>query len=886
MSRSRWRRIQELFQAAADLPIADRAAFLKRECQDDLELVADVLDLLQEDARPGSILDRGLASVVQGSLADDHPAGPAEIGPYRILKLLGEGGMGVVYLAERKDLGGQVAVKVLRDAWLSPARRERFENEQRTLVQLEHPAIAALHDAGLLADGTPWFSMEYVEGEPLTDDCAAHSLSVEARLRLFREVCEAVSHAHQRFVVHRDLKPSNILVKLDGTIKLLDFGIAKRIESLDIAADSTRTGLRMMTPAYAAPEQFRGQGFGVQTDIYSLGVILYELLTSRIPFDLTGLSPREAEALILEHVPLKPSVLARASGVDPALRHVGRAAWADLDVLCPKAMHKDPGRRYQTVEALIRDIDHFLKGEPLEARPDTWGYRIGKFMRRHTAGVAAACLMAVALISLTGFYTLRLASARNAALASAARTQRIQEFTLGLFQGGDPEAGPAINLQVSTLIDRGVLAARSLDGEPEVQADLYSTLGGIYQRLGHLSRASELLSLALERRTALLGAVHPEVARSLVDLGLLRLEEARYDEAEALIRDGLSRARHERAEGDELVAQASSALGQVLGARGQYSEAIRVLERAAQQRERAGVRMPEPVLAGILYELASVHFYAGNYAECEQLNLRVLDALKNLYGGHHPLVASVLVNLGAIRFELGQYADAEAHYRQAVNITEAWYGDEHPGTAGHQTMLGRALLYQGRHEEAALSLERALAIRERVYGLGHPAVASTLNEIGNIAVAQERYAEAEAAFQRMLAIYRIVYPDGHYLTAIALANLGSVSMNQKDYARAEPLLRQSIEIYEAMLGPDHLNTGIARIKLGRVLLRTGQLTAAEAQTLTGYKILSAQADPAVSFLRAARTDLVEIYRLLGRSDERARYQHELEQVHDAQARTP
>ncbi len=499
MDSARWQRIQALFHEAADLPPAEQQAFLKTACGHDDGLLADVLALLQEDARGASLLDRGVAHVAHQMLDEAGPARPAlkEIGPYRIKRVLGEGGMGIVYLAERHDLGSLVAIKILRDAWLSPARRERFASEQRTLAQLNHPSIARLYDADTLADGTPCFVMEYVEGAPLTEYCRQHESSISQRLQLFRAVCEAVQYAHRHAVIHRDLKPSNILVKGDGSIRLLDFGIAKQLDSLDMPMDQTRTGLRLMTPAYAAPEQVRGERVGIHTDVYSLGVILYELLAGQLPFDLSQRTPGEAERMIVEQEPAKPSEAARRVAALPGkgarVPAASQSSWTDLDVLCLTAMHKDAQRRYVSVEALIRDIDHYLKGEPLEARADSLSYRLGKFASRHRRAVSAAAVVFTAVIGLVVFFTVRLTIARNAAVAEAARTQRIQRFMMNLFEGGDKEAGPADNLRVVTLVDRGVQEAKALDGEPRVQAELYQTLGGIYQKLGKFDRADSLL---------------------------------------------------------------------------------------------------------------------------------------------------------------------------------------------------------------------------------------------------------------------------------------------------------------------------------------------------------------------------------------------------------
>ena len=366
MDSTRWQKVQSLFHEAADMPPAEQRVFLETRCGDDSALVSEVLILLEEDARGGSLLDSDVAEVASQIFSDPSSGRLPfkEFGPYRIKRALGEGGMGVVYLAEREDLGNEVAIKILRDAWVSPARRERFNVEQRTLAQLNHPSIARLYDADTSPDGTPFFVMEYVEGVPLTDFCRTMRCTIPERLRLFRAVCEAVLYAHQHAVIHRDLKPSNILVKQDGSIRLLDFGIAKHLENLGELVDQTVTGLRLMTPAYAAPEQIRGEQVGIHSDVYSLGVVLYELLAGRLPFDLSSCTPVQAEKVLTEQEATKPSDAAAKSAASAEASgsavSASRAAWADLDVLCLTAMHKDPQRRYQSVEALIRDVDHYL----------------------------------------------------------------------------------------------------------------------------------------------------------------------------------------------------------------------------------------------------------------------------------------------------------------------------------------------------------------------------------------------------------------------------------------------------------------------------------------------------------------------------------------------
>lgn len=881
MDAPRWERIQALFHEAADLPPAEHRAFVEARTADDPSIAADVLGMLAEDRREGTLLDRPIGEVA-GNVLGAPAADPAlkQIGPYRLIRLIGEGGMGMVYLAERVDLGNKVAIKILRDAWVTPARRERFAIEQRTLAQLNDPSIARLFDADTLQDGTPWFAMEYVEGVPIQEYCAAHRCTVPRILELFRAVCIAVLHAHQHAVIHRDLKPSNILVTPDGQVKLLDFGIAKQLETLDSDPKLTRTGSRLMTPAYASPEQIRGGRLGVQTDIYSLGVILYELLVGRPPFDLSNLTPGEVDRTVLERRPERPSDAARQdpawSAATPASRSRRAASWADLDVLCLVAMQKDAARRYPTVDALIRDIDHYAREEPLEARHDTAGYRLGKFLRRNWKEVSVTAVVLLAVLGLVTFYTIHLTRARNDAVRQAERTRRIQEFMNHLFEGGDEAAGPADSLRVVTLLARGVQEARSLASDPTIQADLFQTLGAIYEQLGDLDRADSLLTESLALRRTHLGPNDPDVARGMVALGLLRSDQAKFDEAEKLIRGALAIERHGTPEETRATARSMTALGTVLENRGTYDQAIAALTEAARLDSIA--RVPMPDRTPMLTELANCHFYSGNYSISDSLNRVVLDLDRERYGPRHPNVASDLINLGAVQQEMGHYAEAERYYREALGIYRGWYGENHFETAASMTMLGRTLIFQKRLAEADSLLEQALAIRERVYGPNHQSVASTLNELGRVAQQEGKLDEAEADFRRMIDIYEKVYGGKHYLVGIALANLGGVCVDRKNYAEAERLFAEAIERYQETLPADHYYIGIARIRMGRALLRSGRYRDAERATAAGYQIVSAQADPSVQWLQNARQDLSEEYAALGQPDRATHYRAEFDKT--------
>ena len=882
MDEHRWRAVQEIFGRAADLPGENQRAAVEAMCAGDELLLADVLEMLAEDARANPLLDAGLGETARAVL--DFGSLPSlverQIGPYRLLELLGEGGMGVVYLAERTDIGGKVAIKLLRDAWFSPMRRQRFRIEQLTLAQLNHPSIARIYDSNTLEDGTPWFVMEYAEGLPLTDYWSQSGGTVRDALRLMLRVCEAVQYAHSHAIIHRDLKPSNILVSAAGEVKLLDFGIAKQLNADE--ADRTVTGLRMMTLAYAAPEQLSGGAVGVYSDVYALGVLLYELLTGQLPQrePLPGLSGPAMQE------PEKPSVLLRRKGLHrekPGSRkqsalstqsaQLTRAEWTDLDTLVLKALAADPAQRYRTADALMRDTNALLEGHPLEARRQTWSYTIGKFARRNRTLIASLAAMFLLIAGTVVFYTVRLERARNAALQEAARTLRMQQFTQSLFDGGDRAAGPAQDLRAVQLLDRGRQEAASLSADPEMQADMQDTLGGIYQKLGKLDLAEPLLLAALEERRKLPGGANRKVADSLVALGLLRKAQGKLDEAESLTREGLEMERRLRPVSTPDVASAMVALGTVLETRAKYDAARQLLEEALKlqpQGKDATAKTSEN-----LEELANVAFYQGQYDVAERLNNEALAIDERLLGNKNPAVAQELNNLGAIAMNRGDYAASEGFYGRSLAITEAWYGTDHPETAANLTALAQPLTFDNKEAEAQRLLERALAIQERVNGPVNATVATTQNQLGILAFRRKDYAAARRDFTAARDTWKQLFGDEYPSVAVAYSNLGSVCLEEKDNVCAETMYREAVRRLDAT-STNSLNDAVAHSKLGRALFREGRLAEAEHEALVGYNYLVKHVTAGDRFLALARKDLAGIYEGMHRSEEAAHYRAELE----------
>lgn len=860
---ARWQRVQEIFLAALEREPAERGPFVQDICAADQELEEEVLALLRADEEGDALLAEGGLERVAAAVMDAGMPHLEQVGPYRIVRELGRGGMGVVYLGEREDLDARVAIKVLRDAGLSPARLERFLREQRVLSQLHHPDIARLYDAGRLPDGTPYIVMEHAPGRPVTELCVEENLTLEVRLGLFRRACEAVGFAHREAIVHRDLKPSNIFASLDGPtgqpkVTLLDFGIAKELGTL--AEDETATMLRMLTPAYAAPEQIRGEGAGLYTDVYALGVLLYEMLSATRPFDLETLTPGQAEALLEESEPEKPS--RRAEGREGAAR-ASQREWADLDVICAKAMHKEVARRYPSVEALVRDLDRFLSGQPLEARPDELGYRVGKFLRRHRRALAVAGVVLAGIVSLSAFYTYRLAQARDAALAEAARTQRVQDFMLGLF--GDERAGPQEGLTVRELVDRGAREASLLDRDPAIQAELFEMLGSISTELGRFDAAEFQLGRSLEIRRRVFGDEHPETARSLSRLAHLRgREENTLEEAERLARQALAIDRDASVKNDPRVAESLAILGSVLIQQGRYEEAVDVLGEAVVIDEARG---ETPRLSSSLGGLAEALAYLGQHDRAVEINLRLLGIDESLFGSGHPAYAADLLNLAWSREELGESEEAERLAREALEIHREYYGDAHFQTASNLSVLGRILVEQRRFEEAQRVLSEALAINEEVLGPDHRAVGLTLAHLSQIALIEGDLERGRELLERQLRIFEGSFEGDHAWIATVYSNLAVIDFKEGDYAASAEKMRAAISIQEEMLPPGHVDTAIARVKLGQVLLEEQRYAEAEAALRRGHDVLEIKLPADSAWTAQARRDLVTIYEALDRHDE-------------------
>jgi eukaryotic-like serine/threonine-protein kinase len=528
----RWAVLKKVFSKAMELKDEEQKEYLKDACSDDVALLQEI-ELLIDAYNADGILDRSVDQLMVSALTQlkSRETLGKQVGVYRIIEELGYGGTGTVYLAQRADevLQQQVALKMLRASYVIDEQFVRFQSERRILASLNHNNIARLYDGGITGDGQPWFAMEYVKGKPIDEFCHSRNYSPEERLGLFLEVCDAVHYAHRNLIAHRDLKPGNILVTEEGEVKLLDFGIAKLLvqdDNRDDLSPLTHTGLLPLTPAYASPEQIRKQTTTTSSDIYQLGLILFELLTGVRPYEINGKTLGEIERAICETEPIKPSIAAakrikekrpQGNSAQPeAIRQLHKKLRGDLDSIVLKCLRKEPQRRYLSAGLLAEDIRAYLTGKPVSAHPDSLVYRLGKFMRRHKWGVATilAMVLVLAIYAVTiTWYSHKSQLALEEAEQERAKSGQMVDFLLSMFEAGDPAEPRGASITARELLWRGVKQAETLSDYPAVQVQMYSVTGLVFKRLGEFEEALPLMERALELTMMLYEESDPEVAQ-------------------------------------------------------------------------------------------------------------------------------------------------------------------------------------------------------------------------------------------------------------------------------------------------------------------------------------------------------------------------------------
>ncbi|HUU83121.1 MAG TPA: serine/threonine-protein kinase [Phycisphaerae bacterium] len=787
--------------------------------------------------------------------------GGMRIGPYKTLGVLGEGGFGVVYLAEQSEpIRRRVALKVIKPGMDSRAVIARFEAERQALALMDHPNVAKVYDAGATEQGRPYFVMEHVTGEPITEHCDRHRLTVNERLELFVQVCEAVQHAHQKGVIHRDIKPSNILVTMrDGKAipKIIDFGVAKAIsQPLTEKTVYTQQGQLIGTPSYMSPEQVEMtiQDIDTRTDIYSLGVLLYELLTGSLPFNRASLKEApfgEVQRIIREVEPPKPSAKLRGAvtpGGDETLkqaarnrrsepRGLSRDLRGDLDDITRKALEKERTRRYQSAFELADDIRRHLRHEPVLAGPPGAGYRLRKFVRRHRAVAAGTAAVAVALLAGTIVSTWQAYRAREAeglagerlveAESEAAKARAVLDFLRGMMTSADPEVDGQ-DVRVVEVLDRAAQELRAgAVAEPEIEAAVRTAIGATYLGLGRLDAAEAQLRRALEMRIGLLGEKHADVAETLFDLAWLLKERGDLAEAETTYRRCLAIRR------------------ETLG-----GEHAQVMETK--------------------HDLGIVLLENGELDQAEGLLREVLEVRRRRKGDTDSETATTMTVLGELLRRRGDYDKAEAMHREALRIYRSVHGQQHSTVARASSNLASVLRQLGRLEEAEALAREALEIRRVQCGEKHSTVASSLVTLAVILSDNGRYEEAEPLLREALTIYRGTHGELHSYVAGTRLRLAEVLDNEGDSTAAAEEFTAVIEMYAAVDGPEHWHVANARSGYGACLMRLGRLEEAERELLGAQEVLSAAGLAGVAQTNASR--LADLYTAWGKEADAARWQ--------------
>jgi serine/threonine-protein kinase len=827
MSPERWLEVKEIFNAALDLAPAERHLFIDEKCADD-ELRAEVEALLISADEAESFIEAPALTRVSHLVTEEKRASyiGRQIGSYKIEREIGKGGMGAVFLASRADdeFDKKVAIKLIKRGFDTDEIISRFRHERQILAALEHPFITRLIDGGSTDDGLPYLVMDYVEGLPLTKYCAVQQVSLDERLAIFLKICSAVTYAHQNLIIHRDLKPSNIIVAEDGTPKLLDFGIAKLTAPNSSATlNGTQTTFRVMTPEYASPEQVGGRLVTTASDIYSLGVVLYELLTGQRPFRIRTNSAEEISRIITDTVPTRPSESLRRGeeekgrkgdenksfhrkvSLSPQLPFSPSQLKGDLDNIILMAMRKEPERRYSSVEQFAEDIRRYLNGLPVIAREDSFGYRAEKFVKRNKAGVAAGLGIALSLVGgliATSRQAKIAKKQRDRALRETEKAERINQFLQKMLASADPrEQGKDVKV-IEVLGEAASSIENDFADQPEITADLHTTIGTTYLNLGLLDAAENHLQKALDIRREYFPRRTAEVAVSLNNFGRLLQMKGDLNSAEPLYLEALETYRLLRKDAE--VAKVLSNLGYLFALEGKNRDAV-----AAHTEEleicRALFGENHPDVAKTLGALATIFGILGERQKTESLHRQALGILQNSYHEGHPDVITEISRLASALIWRDK-AEAEQLFRKALALRRKYLGENHPDVAWTIYDLAFLNAERGDYREAERLAREVLAMRGRGLTDEHPVTASSFLILGRSLLAQGKPAEAKPAIEECLALRRKTLSENHWLLSTANSFYGECLTLLGEPEKGRRLLSESYAVLLEKLGAEHVQT--------------------------------------------------------------------------------
>lgn len=871
MNDGRWSEVKTILAEVLECSVAERSAALNRLCGGDAELRQSVESLLKLETRadavmnsailPGAALQaalrlgnrcesavapaNGAAHLLTGGAPD--ASGGVMIGHYRLQRKLGEGGMGEVWLAAQEEpVRRLVALKLIKAGMNTREVIARFESERQALALMDHPAIAKVFDAGSTAQGAPYFSIEYIDGVPITAYCDSRHVAVRERLELFLLVCEGVQHAHQKGIIHRDLKPSNILVtEVDGrpAPKIIDFGVAKAL-TRRLAGETmvTRFGTLVGTPEYMSPEQAASSGEDIDTrsDVYSLGVVLYEILAGALPLDWREIAFDEFLRSLRLDEPPKPSTrirsreharaleISRRRQTDPSA--LARLLRGDLDSIVLKALEKDRSRRYGSPSELAADLVHYLKREPVLAVAPSAAYRARKFAHRHRPALATACAFLLVLIAAAGVNFRESIRANREAAVAQAVNDFLQKDLLAQASAANqsgPRVRPDRDLKVRTALDRAAARINSrFDHQPQVEAAIRDTIGQTYMDLGLYSEARAQLQRAFDLYSRAAGPEDPATVAALGYLGYTAYLQGSYAEAERLLSRTVEVQRRILGAQHPDTVTSLKRLAIVYGEEGKYPQAGDLLQRILQiQRRTLGPEKSQTL--AVANNLADVYEEQGEYALAEDLHRQTLAIQRRVLGPEHPNTLSSMNNLANVYLAEGKFAEAEALDHQTLEIRRRILGPEHPYTLTSMSNLADVYAAQGKYTQAEGLHVDTVAISRRVLGPQNPSTLAHMNNLADIYAAEGKYAQAEALFRQILDIRRRTLGPEHPYTLYTLASMTFLYQIEGNYASAETYAAQALSGRRHKLGSEDPDTMDSAADLALAYESQGNFAAAE-----------------------------------------------------------
>jgi serine/threonine-protein kinase len=864
LSPARRAEIEEVFEQALDVGRGERAAWLSERCASDGELRAKVEALLAAHDLTAGILEHRLPAAT--ALAPE-PLSDRRIGPYRVVRELGRGGMGVVYLAERDDgeFRRQVAIKLLRNSPDAEELHRRFIAERQILASLNHPNIAQLLDGGTTDGQLPYLVMEYVDGLPITTYCDRHRLDIASRLRLFVDVCRAVNSAHQNLVIHRDIKPGNILVTASGQAKLLDFGIAKLLNSSmgGIDVPLTRTAFRVMTPDYASPEQVRGEPLTTGSDVYALGVVLYELLAGQRPYQIRTGAARELHELVCEREPERPSMRAArpplpddpvapastaiASARGTSLDRLRRMLAGDLDAIVMMALRKETRRRYGSAELLAADIERYLRGHPVVARHPSRAYYLGKLLRRHRTAASLGTIAVLSLLASTAIAVRQTATARHerdratAALAQSRQALRESDetttFLAGLFDVNVPAPGSTAPGTTEELIARGMGQIEQLKNRPLTQARMLEGMGSIYLNAGRFADAKVAFERSLALRRGNGGAESAEAATTQVHLANALRSLGSYDAADSAAWKALRIFEKVNGPRDPSAAEAWQMLSMLAVYHSDIAASTTYAQRAVDILT-AAYGADDPRIAYSLVMLGGALHRLGKYDEGELYMRRALSLYERGKGPNDPWLIVPLYRLAeAVANSHADYTEATRLMERAFTIARASFGEDHPRTAYTIGMLAELESRRGNFAKAERLSRQAVDIFDRKLGRRHVAVADAYTDLAKVYARAGRWTDVEGAQRIAMTIYGNSLGSAHPIYAGVIAGLCETHLHVGRLAQAEAECREALAIRQRVQGASNLGQVNPLMSLGDIRARRGDLAEADSLYSAARSIL-------------------------------------------------